>query len=768
MLHSIRSRILVALLMPSLALIGFAALVIRDRLAELEQAALVQDITEYGVAASSFMYELQKERGSSALYLGSRGTQFGDELRSQRGQTDAAAARLATALKQKGTRALGDGFAAVAIQGQAALAQLGEIRRGVEAQTLQAPQSFAFYTAAISAQLDGVRQLVYVANNRGIGLATQAYVSLLEGKELAGQERGTAAGAFAAGRFDPETYRRVVALAALQGQGLTEVRRLATPAQAEALRQLQAGPQQAAVADLRRVAYDSTVTGNLGTATAPAWFSAMSAYIDRMTSIEDKMSADLQGTAAALRQTAANQALLASGVIAALLLLTITVGWLLVRSTARPLSQLTQSMRSLAAGELDLAIPALDRKDELGAMAQAVQVFKQNAMDKLALERSNEAQRQASEMRRQQREAREAAAAAEIAALCAGVSEGDLSGRLDENGKDGFLLTLSQRLNTLVAALHDITHELATSMTAMGNGDLTQRVEGDYHGVFGTLKTSANGMAGRLTDLAQRLAVNAATVRDAAGEISTGSSDLAQRTESQAASLEQTAASMHEVTATVKQNAENAQAANRLAAEARGSAEHGGTVVRDAVAAVSEIESSAQKIGDIVGLIDEIAFQTNLLALNASVEAARAGEAGKGFAVVAQEVRALAQRSANASKDIKALILTSNAQVRSGAALVNQAGASLTEIVGAVKKVSDIVAEIAAASREQATGLEQVNTAISQMDEMTQRNGALVEETSASAEALAGQAHDLAEMIAFFRTASTKAPAARPMVRRAA
>jgi methyl-accepting chemotaxis protein len=201
----------------------------------------------------------------------------------------------------------------------------------------------------------------------------------------------------------------------------------------------------------------------------------------------------------------------------------------------------------------------------------------------------------------------------------------------------------------------------------------------------------------------------------------------------------------------VKQNADNAEAANQLAMSARNTAERGGSVVQDAVAAVSRIEESARKISDIVGLIDEIAFQTNLLALNASVEAARAGEAGKGFAVVAQEVRALAQRSANASKDIKALIQASTGEVREGARLVNLAGESLSEIVTAVKKVADIVGEISSASREQAVGLEEVNTAVANMDEMTQRNGALVEQTTASAQAMARQAQELAELVGQFR-----------------
>jgi methyl-accepting chemotaxis protein len=295
--------------------------------------------------------------------------------------------------------------------------------------------------------------------------------------------------------------------------------------------------------------------------------------------------------------------------------------------------------------------------------------------------------------------------------------------------------------------------EVQQVVDATKANDLTKRIALDgKSGEIRSLCAGVNDLVDAMSGIILNIRTASNTIAAASAEISTGSQDLAQRTESQAASIEETAASMHEVTSTVKLNADNAQAANQLAVVARDTAEKGGGVVADAVKAVIQIEDSAQKIADIIGLIDEIAFQTNLLALNASVEAARAGEAGKGFAVVAQEVRALAQRSANASKDIKALIQTSNSQVKTGAALVNQAGGSLTEIVGAIKKVSDIVAEIAAASREQATGLEQINTAVASMDEMTQRNGALVEETSASAQALSNQAQELAVLVQRYRT----------------
>jgi methyl-accepting chemotaxis protein len=240
-------------------------------------------------------------------------------------------------------------------------------------------------------------------------------------------------------------------------------------------------------------------------------------------------------------------------------------------------------------------------------------------------------------------------------------------------------------------------------------------------------------------------------VNSASSEISAGSNDLSQRTEQQASSLEETAASMEEITGTVRQNSENARNANQLSAEARDVAERGGKVVGDAVSAMTTIEKSSQKISDIISVIDEIAFQTNLLALNAAVEAARAGDAGKGFAVVASEVRSLAGRSASASKEIKALIMESSGQVKIGAELVNQAGRTLEGIVESVKKVAEIISDIANASAEQSTGIDEINAAISQMDEMTQQNAALVEENTAAAQSLVQQSQALESVMNFFK-----------------
>jgi len=339
----------------------------------------------------------------------------------------------------------------------------------------------------------------------------------------------------------------------------------------------------------------------------------------------------------------------------------------------------------------------------------------------------------------------------EIEGLVSAAVHGEFTTRLDVRGKAGFMLQLSEGMNRLIGTVSDALDDIGAVVGAMAAGDLTVRVERDYAGVLGKLKDDINEMANKLKDTVAAIVEGSNSIASASLEISQATDDLAGRTEQQAANLEETAAAMEEMTSTVKRNAENARETDELAGATRIKAENGGRIVGEAVDAVASIQRSAQQMTEIVDMIDDIAFQTNLLALNAAVEAARAGEAGKGFAVVASEVRSLAQRSGEAAKEIKTLIDASNQHVGSGVRLVNQTGDALKDIVESIGKMAHIIQQVSSASQEQATGLAEVNSAVTQMDEMTQQNAAMVEQTLAAAKSLAAQAGELVERMTFFR-----------------
>lgn len=338
----------------------------------------------------------------------------------------------------------------------------------------------------------------------------------------------------------------------------------------------------------------------------------------------------------------------------------------------------------------------------------------------------------------------------EVANLVKAASRGDLSKRIDNNNKEGFFKILAQGLNALVETSDRIISDTGRVLSAFSVGDLTKTIDGDYEGKFAELKQNANKTAENLTKIITQVRTASNSVASGADEIARGNADLSQRTEEQASSLEETASSMEEMTSVVRQSAENANNARILSENALSKAREGGLVVNDAVDSMSEILKSSRKIAEIIGVIDEIAFQTNLLALNAAVEAARAGEQGRGFAVVASEVRSLSQRSANAAKEIKELIKTSVSQVESGVSLVNKTGDTLKGIIESVEKVTLTTSEISNAASEQTDGIDQINKAVGQMDEMTQQNAALVEQASAASENMAEQARKMKDLMSFF------------------
>ncbi len=392
--------------------------------------------------------------------------------------------------------------------------------------------------------------------------------------------------------------------------------------------------------------------------------------------------------------------------------------WLASSKIARPLVQLAERMKALAKGELSVVIEGQTRRDEVGAMAQAVQVFKANAIEQIRLEKEAASARATAEAERE-RAATERARAAEEQARA-------------------------------VSQLGDALKNLAT-------GDLTIHLSESFSQNYAQIRNDFNDAIDKLKATMLNVVSSTDAIQSGTREISTASEDLSRRTEQQAASLEETAAALDEIVATVKRAAEGAGHARQVVAEADGDAKKSAVVVGQAVEAMAAIAKSSNQISQIIGVIDEIAFQTNLLALNAGVEAARAGDAGRGFAVVASEVRALAQRSAEAAKEIKGLITASTVEVENGVKLVAETGKSLERIMTQVTEINGIIADIAAGAQEQATGLTQINTAINQMDQVTQQNAAMVEESTAASHSLSNETSQLAGLIGQFRVGSAAA-----------
>ncbi|WP_244554320.1 MULTISPECIES: HAMP domain-containing methyl-accepting chemotaxis protein [Agrobacterium] len=434
------------------------------------------------------------------------------------------------------------------------------------------------------------------------------------------------------------------------------------------------------------------------------WLAAINRFIDYQEDKNKAVGADVTDIAESFTF------LQATGLAFALLLAGISI-WFVITSVTRPLSALAAAMGSLSHGNLDVTIYGEGRQDEVGAMASNVAIFRDNARERVRLEEEVTANLSRSEKERKEREQRQAQEATEVQ-----------------------------------FAVDSIGHALGQ----LADGKLNFRITQRFAERLDPVRADFNEAVTKLEDALRRVGQNAQAINAGSNQIRAAADDLSKRTEQQAASVEETAAALEQITTTVTDSSWRAEEAGKLVIQTRQSAERSGEIVSRAVHAMHEIETSSNEISNIIGVIDEIAFQTNLLALNAGVEAARAGEAGKGFAVVAQEVRELAQRSAGAAKEIKGLISKSGTQVKNGVGLVMETGKALEEIVSQVQAVTTNVTAIAEGAKEQATGLKEINHAVNAMDQGTQQNAAMVEQSTAASRSLAQEAEALFQLIARF------------------
>ena len=478
------------------------------------------------------------------------------------------------------------------------------------------------------------------------------------------------------------------------------------------------------------------------------WRGDLNVALDSVAAVAESAIDEMQASAAAASSQSLMQLIGYAVALFAALALGVTGNWLVRSRVIAPIRALTASMTRLAEGGLSADIPDTGRSDEIGGMAAAVRVFRENGLRVQALE----AREKAASAERAARAESMIAVVNDVGAVVAAAAAGDFSARLKLENADGEMQKLVGGINQINTVVDQAVTEFAEVLGGIAGGDLTRVVATAYQGRFAELKASINETVARLSETVGAIQATTGEVSVSAREIKSGADDLARRTEEQAASLEETAATTEELAASVKASASSSKVAAQASGEAMSVAEKGGTIVREAVEAMERIEQASRKIADITSVIDAIAFQTNLLALNAAVEAARAGDAGKGFAVVASEVRTLAQRSGEASKDITGLIASSTSAVAQGVSLVRAAGEALEKIVTASKQVAATVSEISAASGEQAHGIDEMSQTVAHMDGMTQQNAALAEESAASAAALANQIEQLDGLVAAFKT----------------
>jgi methyl-accepting chemotaxis protein len=724
----IRSRIAIACLIPLLAFSGFVAKDLVEKRALSHAAGTAAALVEVAPLISGLVHELQRERGSSVGFVSSKGQGFAQAMREQRPATDKAVAAYSARLTGLDRAALGPGFARSLDNAGAALARLAATRDDVDALKLGAAPAGAYFTSTIADLIAAIQATGDISEDPRILHQSIAFSAFVQRKEYAGQERAAGAQGFGTGAFAPDVYRTFVRLGALADEEGQIFRRHAMPEQVAGFAAALNDPAAEEMARLRAIGsaapFDAAAVGKVS---GTQWFDAATRNIDLLKTVEDRLAQDFLKVARAVADAASWGFWSVAAIFFVLLAVTVALAFTIAVSITGPIAGLAATMSELARGRNDIAVEGTRRKDEIGAMARTVVVFRDAALAKPALEAEAAAQRAQADAERERNEAeRRSNAQAEARAA-------------EEQAR-------------AVAAL-------AAGLARLAEGDLTVRLDAGFAAGYQRIKDDFNRTIGRLEETIAGIAGSTGEVANAAGEISTSTTDLSQRTEEQAAGLEETSASMEEISVTVAQNAEHARQANQFAAGTRAAADRGGAVVAQAVKAMSRIAESSHKISDIIGVIDEIARQTNLLALNAAVEAARAGEAGRGFAVVASEVRSLAQRSAQAAKDINNLITSSSGEVREGVELVNRAGGSLGEIVEQINRVADIVADIANASSQQATGLDQINKALTQMDEATQQNSALVEENAATAKTLENQSQAVSERLAAFRFQAREATA---------
>jgi len=816
----VKQKLMLMVLPVLLGLIAFSGYQVMSSWGRLNEMKSFQVTAGLGVDAGNLVHELQGERGMSAGFVGSGGKKFAGKIGSQRRNVDKALVKYQSNLKSIDMDSLPAGLVEAIGRSSRLLAQLGATREKVSSQSITVAALVGFYSKTDASLLNGIGQLANTTGDSELIKDVLAVTNFLLSKERAGIERAVLTTVFSKDELKPSVFKKYMTLKVEQDTYLSVFNAIASEKFRRIVSETVAGDALDKTAGFRAI-LESKSSG-FGVDPAD-WFKAQTAKINLLKAAGDQLEKTFIHNAGTEESKALTALITVSTITLLLLLVSGVLSFRLLNGIVRSIQDAVKAANAIADGdfsnevktslrdEVGMLLNALETmrgrlsvvlNDEIGPVLDAAKAgnftkrvqadkyegfYKQlgetvnDLLDKSgqaiddtvsglkALEAGDLEHRVTNEYEGSFDVIKQAANNTaeklssvlddDIGPVLEAARGGDLSKRVQSENYEGFYKQLGDATNDLIDQSERIINDTVSGLQALEEGNLTHRITNEYEGSFDVIKQASNNTAVKLTDVVRGITNTAGEVGNGSSEIARGNAQLNDSTQEQAAALEETAASIEEITGTIQQTADNSRQANQLVTEAHQQAENGSSVVDRATGAMSGINASSKKIADIIGVIDEIAFQTNLLALNAAVEAARAGEQGRGFAVVAGEVRSLAQRSAEAAKEIKGLINESVSSVEEGSKLVDESGVALKSIVTSVQKVKDIVSEIAAASQEQASGVEQINKAIAQLDSGTQQNAAMVEEVNAASENLDEQVGNMRDLISVFDIGEDVAPA---------